>query len=350
MQEECEKALLHLANYAKKTGKRKLCISGGVGLNSVSNNKIRINKPKIANDFFLKGINFGEDKIIINNLLNSCILLRDLDNSDLYFKKAEKIDENFLDFKYNKARYLILKNQIDEAIKILEHNKDIAKFLITLLILYSNLNKKDDRDKLLMTHKDRIKNDHKFYNYLALTSLYDGNFEDGWKYYEYRNSKTVDFFNTTPDKVNGVWNHYFRPELESRFSTQLPEGGKATPKVIRKILARILEDEFEVDKGLVDSWIGHAGGQDDASTRLSAKAYAGVVSDKRIGPLINNIIRNDALNTGTSVNDLFVERGSNVLEFKDGNFTYPANKEPYLYSRDVNVVPQKQRRTKQHVQ
>jgi hypothetical protein len=56
------------------------------------------------------------------------------------------------------------------------------------------LNKKDDRDKLLMTHKDRIKNDHKFYNYLALTSLYDGNFEDGWKYYEYRNSKTVDFF------------------------------------------------------------------------------------------------------------------------------------------------------------
>ena len=38
-----------------------------------------------------------------------------------------------------------------------------------------------------------------------------------------------------------------------------------------------------------------------------------------------------------------------VLEFKDGNFTYPANKEPYLYSRDVNVVPQKQRRTKQEI-
>ena len=161
--------------------------------------------------------------------------------------------------------------------------------------------------------------------------------------------KTVDFFNTDVDKVNGVWNHYFRPELESKFSTQLPEGGKATPKVIRKILARILEDEFEVDKGLVDSWIGHAGGQDDASTRLSAKAYAGVVSDKRIGPLINNIIRNDALNTGTSVNDLFVERGSNVLEFKDGNFTYPANKEPYLYTKDTNVIPQKQRRTKQEI-
>mgnify|MGYP001207661817 CR=1 FL=1 len=152
------------------------------------------NKPKIANDFFLKGINFGEDKIIINNLLNSFIMLRDLENSDLYFEKAQKIDENFLDFKCNKARYLILKNQINEAIEILEHHQNVPQFLITLLILYSNLNKKDDRDKLLMTHKDKIKNDHKFYNYLALSSLYDGNFEDGWKYYEYRNSKTVDFF------------------------------------------------------------------------------------------------------------------------------------------------------------
>ncbi len=155
---------------------------------------LRINKPKIANDFFLKGINFGEDKIIINNLLNSFIMLRDLENSDLYYEKAQKIDKNFLDFKYNKARYLILKNQINEAIEILEHNKNVSKFLITLLILYSNLNRKDDRDKLLLTYKDRIENDHQFYNYLALKSLYDGNFDDGWKYYEYRNSKTVDLF------------------------------------------------------------------------------------------------------------------------------------------------------------
>ena len=121
-------------------------------------------------------------------------MLRDLDNSDLYFEKAQKIDENFLDFKYNKARYLILKNQIDAAINILEHNKNVAKFLIILLILYSNLNRKNDRDKLLIKYEDTIKNDHSFYNYLALTSLYNGNFEDGWKYYEYRYSKTVDFF------------------------------------------------------------------------------------------------------------------------------------------------------------
>jgi carbamoyltransferase len=41
VQAECERALLYLARYAReKTGKRRLCISGGVGLNSVGNNVI----------------------------------------------------------------------------------------------------------------------------------------------------------------------------------------------------------------------------------------------------------------------------------------------------------------------
>ncbi|NKB20132.1 MAG: carbamoyltransferase [Alphaproteobacteria bacterium] len=40
VQEECERAMLHLAEYAKaRTGSDYLCISGGVGLNSVSNYK-----------------------------------------------------------------------------------------------------------------------------------------------------------------------------------------------------------------------------------------------------------------------------------------------------------------------
>ncbi|MBI1983198.1 MAG: carbamoyltransferase [Acidobacteria bacterium] len=39
VQEECERAMLHLARYTKeKTGARYLCLSGGVALNSVANN------------------------------------------------------------------------------------------------------------------------------------------------------------------------------------------------------------------------------------------------------------------------------------------------------------------------
>ena len=41
VQQECERAMLHLAAYAKKmTGAKYLCISGGVGLNSVANHAV----------------------------------------------------------------------------------------------------------------------------------------------------------------------------------------------------------------------------------------------------------------------------------------------------------------------
>ena len=152
------------------------------------------NNPKTAKDFFLKGIEFGEDKIIINNLFRSYILIRDIKNSDILFKKAENIDKNFLEFKYNKAKYLILKNEIENAIKILKDNISNSQFLITLLILYSNVGRKEDCNKLLTESKDRIKNEPEFLNYYGLKSLSEGNFKDGWKYYEYRNSKITDFF------------------------------------------------------------------------------------------------------------------------------------------------------------
>lgn len=52
VQEECESALLHLARYAKeKTGCDYLCISGGVGLNSVANYKVL--QANIFKDVFI---------------------------------------------------------------------------------------------------------------------------------------------------------------------------------------------------------------------------------------------------------------------------------------------------------
>ena len=63
-------------------------------------------------------------------------MLRDSVNSDLYYDKAQKIDKNYIEFKHTKAKYLILKNQITEAIEFLEKNKDEPRFLITLIVLY----------------------------------------------------------------------------------------------------------------------------------------------------------------------------------------------------------------------
>ena len=52
VQQECERAMLHLASYAKKmTGANYLCISGGVGLNSVANHAVH--SSGIFKDLFI---------------------------------------------------------------------------------------------------------------------------------------------------------------------------------------------------------------------------------------------------------------------------------------------------------
>ena len=163
-------------------------------LNNIGSIYLKKNKPKIALDYFLKAIKFGEDKIVINNTFYCYIKLRDRNNSDIFFNKSKTIDENFIEFIFNKAEYLVLKNEINDAIKILEENKDKPKFLITLLRLYFITGQKDLGNDLLIKSKNQIKNNSEFYNYLGIRSLYEGNFDDGWKYYEYRNSKQVDFF------------------------------------------------------------------------------------------------------------------------------------------------------------
>ena len=169
------------------------------GLNNIGCVHLKKNKPRIALDYFLKAISFGEDKIILNNTLNCYIKLRDILNADKFYLKAKEVDENFIEFILNKAEYLILKNEIDEAIKILEKNKDKPKFLITLLRLYFNIGENDKGNELLKQSKSQIKENRELYNYLGLRSLYEGNFDEGWKYYEYRNSKRVDFFKDIPE-------------------------------------------------------------------------------------------------------------------------------------------------------
>ena len=166
-------------------------------LNNIGNIYLKRNNPKVSLTYFLKAIEIGEDKIIINNTLNCYIKLRDETNADLYFDKAKNLDKNYIEFLFNKAEYLILKNELKEAIEILDKNKDNSKFLITLLKLYFNIGQNNDGNKLLSESMDKIKNNSEFFNYYGLRSLYEGNFNDGWKYYEYRNSKLIDFFKET---------------------------------------------------------------------------------------------------------------------------------------------------------
>ena len=163
-------------------------------LNNIGSIYLRKNKPKIALGYFLEAIKSGEDKIILNNILNCYIKLRDITNIEIFFEKAKKIDQNYIEFIYNNAEYLILKNKINEAIKILEKNTDKSKFLVSLIRLYFNTAQNDKGNELLNNSRNQFKDNPELYNYLGLRSLYEGNFNDGWKYYEYRYSKRNDFF------------------------------------------------------------------------------------------------------------------------------------------------------------
>ncbi len=164
-------------------------------LNNIGNIFLKKNKLKDSLNYFLKALDLDQnDKLIINNILLNYIKLRDEENSDLYFRKAKIIDENYIEFVFNNAEYFILKNQIQKAIEILSNHKDKTKFLIRLIKLLFDTGRRDKGKILLSDSRNKIKNDATFYNYLGLRSLYEGNFDDGWKYYEFRRSKSNDLF------------------------------------------------------------------------------------------------------------------------------------------------------------
>lgn len=165
------------------------------GYNNIGNIYLRKGKPKISINFFLKALEFdNKSKILTNNLLLCYLYLRDEKKSDEYFKKAELIDDNYIEFLHNKAEYLILKNQFKEAEKILINNKNNTKFLITLIRLYFNSGQNDKGKELLDKSRELLKGNSDFFNYLGIRYLVEGNFEEGWKYYEFRKSKLTNLF------------------------------------------------------------------------------------------------------------------------------------------------------------
>lgn len=158
----------------------------------------------------------------------------------------------------------------------------------------------------------------------------------------------INLFQTTKTKMDDFWNTNIRPELEKKFEAQLPlnkETGRgfATPKVLRKIIARQLVDEFKVSKELVKSWMGHAGAGVSVSGDILEDNYTGVIPDDRIGALSNNLIRNDGYNIsrGGTVNNLFKSRKVTIDSFKpESNKAYLSFTKPYAFN-DGNVAGQK---------
>ncbi len=163
-------------------------------LNNIGNIYLRNNKPKTSLKYFMNAYEISkDDQLILNNILLNYIKLKDEKKADEYFDICNKTNNNFEGFIYNKAQYLIFKEQFEDAINLLINHKNKIKFLVILIELYFNMGKSKEALNLLNNARDKIKNDNDFHNYIGIRSLREGNFEDGWKFYENRGSKITGY-------------------------------------------------------------------------------------------------------------------------------------------------------------
>ena len=188
-----EESIEYYKNCINLNGKDKLKAFNNIG-SILSKSK----KYKIANQYYLDALKIDQNNsLTINNLLSNYLELRDEKNSDIFYEKAKNIDQNIIYFLYNKVEYLIQKNQIDDAIEILKNNKNKdLKFFIKLIRVYSLIGEREKAQNLFDELKKIETNDPEYFQFLGMRFLFQGNFEIGWKYYEHRNTKLKNIFNT----------------------------------------------------------------------------------------------------------------------------------------------------------
>lgn len=191
-----EESIEYYKNCINFNGKDKL-----KALNNIGSILSKSKKYKIANQYYLDCLKIDQNNpLTINNLLSNYLELRDDKNSDILYEKAKNIDQNITHFLYNKAEYLIQKNQLDDAIEILENNKNKdLKFFIKLIRVYSLIGKKDKAQNLLNELKKIDSKDPDYLQFLGMRFLFQGDFEIGWKYYEHRNTKLKNILNDRPE-------------------------------------------------------------------------------------------------------------------------------------------------------
>ena len=169
-------------------------------LNNLGTLFLKNNKAKTSLKYFLTANEIDKNnKLIINNILLNYIKLKDEVNSDKFFLIAKSLNNQDIGFIYNEVQYYILKQKFDDAIDILKKHKDKTRFLILLIDLYFNMGKFKDGELLLDEVKKDIKKDINFYNYFGIRSLREGNFEEGWKFYESRGSKITGYLKNIKD-------------------------------------------------------------------------------------------------------------------------------------------------------
>jgi len=164
--------------------------------NNIGNILLRNKRRKESIKYFKQAHELDkENHHIIFNLLANYAELRDADNLEISLNKMIFEDKNPKIFDYFKAELFILKNEIDEAKEILLKNLDDVRFSIKLIRLYFQTGAHELGKKLFLEINHKIDQDPNYINFLANTYLYEGDFKNGWRYYDKRRSKIIGKYN-----------------------------------------------------------------------------------------------------------------------------------------------------------
>ncbi len=160
--------------------------------NNLAKCYLSLKKINEAKNYYLKALKFDpNDKVILNNLLILFLRIGDEYNSEYFFKKAKKIDENYIEFQLNRSEYFLSKNKIDEAIKNLEiiiKNKKNYIAYTKLAKIYSMLNNNKKAIEIIDEALTFFPNDKNLKFTRGMHYLIQGEFKKGWEFYELRDS------------------------------------------------------------------------------------------------------------------------------------------------------------------
>ncbi len=159
-------------------------------LNNIGNILLTTKKPEESIHYFKKAHELDTENIyVIYNLLSNYAELRDINNLETGLKTYKLIEKDLKTYFYYKAELLILKNQTNEAKELLEKNLDDVRFAVKLIRLNFTTGNYEDAKQLFFKIKNKLYDDSNYSNFLATTFLFEGDFEQGWKFYDKRISK-----------------------------------------------------------------------------------------------------------------------------------------------------------------
>jgi tetratricopeptide (TPR) repeat protein len=185
-------------NKAMKFGYNKEIV-----LNNIGNIYIKEKNYSKAEEYFLECLKISSSNYLtINNLIRSLILKRDFAKAEKYQKLSDKLEIKNNIYFINKAELLFFRKKYEQSENILEEFCKKDKYdvgaNISLSLIYSNLGKFKNSNKLIEDIYKINPNNNTINLIKSMNLLKYGNFKEGWKLYNKSLQIKDNYYSTIP--------------------------------------------------------------------------------------------------------------------------------------------------------